>query len=62
MRYPIKDHMGDLNFQFAIRPVNILDVAVICPLVTDVESGGDGAAVRVPPDRRLKYTPIRGQY
>ena len=55
MRYPIKDHMGDLNFQFAIRPVNILDVAVICPLVTDVESGGDGAAVRVPPDRRLKY-------
>lgn len=29
--------------------IEILDLAVVCPLVGDVESGGDGAAVRIFP-------------
>ena len=38
--------------------VHVLDVAVVSPLVTHVESRGDGTPVRIPPDRRLKYTII----
>ena len=37
-----------------MSPVHILHVAVVCPLVTHIEGGGDGTPVRIPPDRRLK--------
>ena len=37
-------------------PVDILDVAVVSPLVAYVECGGDGTPVGVPSDRRLKLS------